>query len=260
MPGQGRWGGADHPVTHDGATAEPSDPARSRSRQGTRDPSDDPVAAARHAAEVVRRHLVSLRGGAPFLSAADGALLVRWLDEGVPLHRILRALETASDKRLARRVRAPLTLRHAARHLGAPRATRLPAPVVADSGLGQPPGAEGPLGDVIASLRASPVAQAVPDHTARVADQLAQARPGDAAEATALVDAVAALFDAAWRALDAHSRAPYLAQATAQLADLLDEVDEGERARLLDTWGRSALRAAVPGCRAATLLDRLDTD
>ena len=58
-----------------------------------------------------------LRGGAPFLSPADGALLVRWLDDGVPVPTILAAVESAAEARRKRRSRRPLTLRHAKRHL-----------------------------------------------------------------------------------------------------------------------------------------------
>ncbi len=73
--------------------------------------------ARQHAAEQVRAHLVSLRGGAPFFSSADGQLLLRWLDEEVPVPRICMALERAAEARRKRPSRIPLSLSHAKRHL-----------------------------------------------------------------------------------------------------------------------------------------------
>lgn len=73
----------------------------------------------REAAEVVRQHLVSLRGGAPFFSPRDGVLLVKWLEEGVATELILLALERAARSRRKTRARTPLSLGAASRHLGA---------------------------------------------------------------------------------------------------------------------------------------------
>ncbi len=61
-------------------------------------------------AEEVRAWLVQLRGGAPFLSAADGKLLVDWLDAGIPVPTILHGIEVVAERRRAKRTRAPLSL------------------------------------------------------------------------------------------------------------------------------------------------------
>ena len=61
-------------------------------------------------AEEVRAFLVTARGGAPFLSAADGQLLVNWLDEGVPVVVVLAAIERVANRRAGRRLRTRLTL------------------------------------------------------------------------------------------------------------------------------------------------------
>ena len=45
------------------------------------------------AAEEVRAWLVTARGGAPFLSGADGRLLVSWLEAGVSVADLLRAID-----------------------------------------------------------------------------------------------------------------------------------------------------------------------
>ena len=61
-------------------------------------------------AEEVRAYLVQLRGGAPFLSGADGRLLIEWLDKEVPIPAILSALDVVCERRRAKRVRSRLSL------------------------------------------------------------------------------------------------------------------------------------------------------
>ena len=61
-------------------------------------------------AEQVREYLVSVRGGAPFLSGADCQLLVTWLDEEIPVPAILCAIDRVSLRRRAKRVRTRLSL------------------------------------------------------------------------------------------------------------------------------------------------------
>jgi hypothetical protein len=62
------------------------------------------------AAEEVRGWFVLARGGAPFLSAADGRALVSWLEAGFSVGAILRAVEAVSERRIARRTRTPFHL------------------------------------------------------------------------------------------------------------------------------------------------------
>ena len=50
-------------------------------------------------AEEVRAYVVATRGGAPFLSAADGRLLVGWLESGISVARILAAVDEVAEKR-----------------------------------------------------------------------------------------------------------------------------------------------------------------
>ena len=66
------------------------------------------------AAEQVRGWFVLARGGAPFLSASDGRLLVEWLEAGIAVSAILRAIEAVSERRQARRTRTPFHLAHCA--------------------------------------------------------------------------------------------------------------------------------------------------
>ena len=61
-------------------------------------------------AEEVRAYVVATRGGAPFLSAADGRLLVGWLESGISVARILAAVDEVAEKRRKKRSRGRLTL------------------------------------------------------------------------------------------------------------------------------------------------------
>lgn len=86
-------------------------------------PDEEAVA---RAAEEVRAALVTLRGGAPFLSPFDARLLLAWLTAGVPVRVILYALEQTADARRAKKARTPLHLRHAAKAVDKILAVRLP--------------------------------------------------------------------------------------------------------------------------------------
>lgn len=70
---------------------------------------DDPLSL-QNKAEEVRAYLVAIRGGAPFLSAADGRLLVRWLEQGISVARILAAVDETAEKRRKKRTRSRLSL------------------------------------------------------------------------------------------------------------------------------------------------------
>ena len=61
-------------------------------------------------AEQVRAYLVHVRGGAPFLSGADGRLLLSWLEAGISVPKILVAIDKTAARRRAKRSRSRLTL------------------------------------------------------------------------------------------------------------------------------------------------------
>ena len=61
-------------------------------------------------AEEVRAYLVAVRGGAPFLSAADGRLLLEWLEQGFSVARILAGVDDVAEKRRKKMTRGRLTL------------------------------------------------------------------------------------------------------------------------------------------------------
>ena len=73
-------------------------------------------------AEEVRAYVVAVRGGAPFLSAADGRLLVRWLEQGISVGRILAAIDEVAERRRKKRTRRRLTLTACKRSIERPAA------------------------------------------------------------------------------------------------------------------------------------------
>ncbi|MCB9664569.1 MAG: hypothetical protein H6732_10695 [Alphaproteobacteria bacterium] len=212
----------------------------------------DPEGAdAAHAAtaETVREALVRLRGGAPFLSAADTALLVGWLDAGVGVSRILAALEVTANRRLARRIRAPLELRHARAEVAKAKGRHAPERLVASAPLPAP-------GDLLPPLdHLDPAVGPAIDALRATIDGL-DGDPDALADGAAV--AVIAFFDAAWRLLGVAGRARYHDRAADALGDLLDALDEGERAAVVEAHGRALLRADAAGLSVTALLERLE--
>lgn len=219
---------------------------------------DDPVtdgrpsvepSAMQAAAERVRRHLVALRGGAPFLAPDDSALLVDWLAAGVTPARIAVALEATAARRHARRERGPLRLSHARRLL-----TSAPPIVVAE-----PPVAWGVTSHPLDDLRA--LRAPFPELAAllHAAVETVTALPADdiAALADAALDAVSTFWDDAWLALHDDHRATLHARAVATLAEVAYLLDEATLVTLTEEHARAHLRDTLPALSATTLLRRL---
>jgi hypothetical protein len=196
------------------------------------------------AAERVRAHLVALRGGASFLSPTDSALLVRWLDEGIAVSHILRGLEIAAQKRREKRLRTPLSLSNAKRHMRAPRV----APTLAAE-----PG-DHPL---------SPIAQA--------ADSLALTRQDDSLHelshallslptqdrelmAQSAIALVSGYLEASWRDGPEADRERLRAQATDHLGDVAMFLDVARVEQLVEEHARCLHRAQFPGLDATRIL------
>lgn len=206
------------------------------------------------AAELVRRHLVVLRGGVLFLSSRDGAALVKWLDDGVPVARILRALEVASERRRQRGERAPLQLTHASRHLGRastrPVVVEVPVPALAHDGDARV--------DLLAWLdqtRATSLAGRFGDRHAALRQQVSAL---DASSvrwlAARTIGLIGEFFGACWDDLGDEGRARYEADASAALGDLGDLFSEDEAATLLEEHARGLFRATAPGLDAESVL------
>ena len=228
--------------------------------------SDEPVWAlevpSQHveSAELVRRHLVVLRGGVLFLSSRDGAALVQWLDDGVPVARILAALEIAAERRRQRGERAPLQLTHASRHLGraaararseaASHAPAAPAPALAHDG--------DPRVDLLAWLdrtSETELARRFPHLHAALRAAVAGLDPGTGRWLAArTISLIGEFHEACWEHLGAAGRARYEADAAAALGDLGDLFSDDDAATLLEEHARGLFRATAPGLDAEGVL------
>lgn len=216
---------------------------------------DDQELSAR--AEEVTAYLVTLRGGAPFLSGADGRLLVRWLDQGVPVPTILTALDQVAERRRRRRTRSRLSLNAAKgvvkKAIGTapePAPTRAPGP---DRGaLGA---ARDAYADALAAMPLAPEAEALrgPLVTA------VRAAPTDTvdATATAVIRACRRFHDARWAGLASAAREALEADCRAALSALADTVDAAVLGDLIEEAARDALRARTPLVSAREAWTRL---
>ena len=184
------------------------------------------------AAEEVRAWLVHHRGGAPFLSSADGVQLAAWLDGGVPVTTILLAIDRVAARRVAKRVRTPFTLRSCVATVrklqGAQKSWRVPK-------------------DLGAAL-----APAAPDDLARAAlDELAALAEPDLEQRARAACAVLRRFhERVWDALG-DERAALLAAAAEELAPLRDALGASEYGRACEELARDRVRARYPSLSAA---------
>ncbi len=189
------------------------------------------------AAEEVRSHLVVLRGGAPFLSPLDGRLLLEWLEAGIGVPAILRALEHAALKRREKRVRAPLSLRSVRSRVKKARQPVLPEHP--DSGLST----------LVEALRgeADPLVR-------QAAEELAGLRGSGDGLARQALAVVRRYHQAAW---DQADRESLLAVATEDLQDLRDKLDDKQWTAALEEVARDKLRARQPLLSATAIWDSL---
>ncbi len=195
----------------------------------------DPGPDRRVAVEEVRAHLVAIRGGAPFLSPADGWQLLRWLDGGVPVSAILRAIEAAAT---ARRARTPLGLAHARKYL---EPAKLPEIAAIDR-----------RGVLVARIRE------IADDLGPLCARLEQAPVADAEALARLALAeIRALHERAWEALAPAERAALLAEARAGYGAILEDLAEAVQHALVEEAARDRVRARWPGLCAELVWESL---
>lgn len=186
------------------------------------------------AAEEVRAYFVEVRGGAPFLSAADGRRLVAWLEAGVPVARLLVAIDRVAERRRARRVRAPFTLRDLAPELARRRGAARVEPVA--------PAAGGVGVDALRDRALAAIAALDdPDLEGRGRAACALGRQ---------------FFSDAWQALG-DTRAAWLAEAAAELDALRDALDEPAFAAACEELARDRLRRQYPELTATRIWEGL---
>lgn len=197
----------------------------------------------------VRAHLVVLRGGAPFLSPKDAALLVTWLEEGKSVSGILTALERAAEARRERASRVPLSLRQAKRYLESRRPIATTAPTVS---------ADHPLTPLAEDLRQIAATDPRPKAVRALATALEAlpARDPDRLVRTALVQ-IRAFLEDCWQALGAAERDRLQDEA---LDLVLQAGIKGSAAQqnAAQAMARTDLRRRYPQLTAATLWDLVD--
>jgi hypothetical protein len=216
---------------------------------------DDQELSAR--AEQVTSYLVTLRGGAPFLSGADGRLLVRWLDQGVPVPTILTALDQVAERRRRRRTRSRLSL-NAAKGVVKKAIGAAPDPVAAPR-TGPDRGALARARDAYAdALAAMPLDAAAEPLRAALVSGVRRA-PTDSvdATATAVITACRRFHDARWAGLPDEARAALEAESRAALSALAETVDSATLGDLIEEAARDALRARTPLVSAREAWTRL---
>lgn len=191
-------------------------------------------------AEEVRAYFVEVRGGAPFLSSADGRALLGWLEAGVPVARILVAVDRTAERRRARRTRAPFRLRDIRRDLGRtdgggapPRGPPSPA---AEPGEGDD-GLEPLFREALARVGALP--EGDPDARARAACTIGRE-----------------FFHAAWARLG-DRREALLAQAADELSDLREGLGETAFRAACEELARDQVRRRFPELTASRLCEEL---
>lgn len=200
------------------------------------------------AAEAVRQHLVSLRGGAPFLSPEDADLLRTWLDRGVTTPQIVLALERAADARRRRPRRTPLSLSSARRHLNkGTRGALAPSP-------SPPEPTAHPLQPLVGAILARATEDARADELRALADRLAALPIDD--RILLEIQAQALLRDfmlKAWESMSRWERDARLTTAREELAELSSTLSPAALEASAEELARDHLRQAYPLVSAATL-------
>ncbi len=188
------------------------------------------------AAEEVRAWLVSARGGAPFLSGSDGRRLADWLEGGVHVRDLLRAIDETAAHRRAKRLRGPFTLRSIEPALRrgpvakAPR-TAVVQPTIDDVPWPDSSGLEAEIAVTLVGLD----------------------DPPPEAEFLQLAAKIRMFFAEAWLELTSH-HPTLLASALEDLGDVAALVDDTTRASLCEEYARERLRRQYPRLCAGGLL------
>lgn len=201
-------------------------------------------------AEEVRAYVVAARGGAPFLSAADGRLLVSWLESGVSVARILAAVDEVAERRRKKRTRGRLTLSACKRSIEGKGAQLRPKAA--------PPNAT--LGSYVASLREMTVSPALEDDRQRLIRRIEAIDGGQGAEhlATEAVAAVRLFQEAAWAR--AQGDIDSLRQdATQELSALQAVLTPQAMATAIEEVCRDIVRRQTPLVSASAVWDRVSS-
>ena len=202
-------------------------------------------------AEEVRAYVVAARGGAPFLSAADGRLLVRWLETGVSVARILAAVDEVAIKRRKKRARGRLTLSSCRRIIEGKKNAPPPSNSVQ-------PIADGQLERYAQALTDMPTSPELDSEKDRLVERIRRAmRAGDPEQvAMDAIAAVRAFHESAWSL--AASRHPEIReQARAELSALSAVLSAEAFEAAIEEVARDIVRRENPLVSATAVWDRL---
>jgi hypothetical protein len=213
-------------------------------RPATEPPANDQPLA--DAAEEVRSFFVTARGGAPFLSGADGEQLVRWLEAGQTVSALLRAIEATATRRAARRSRAPFTLRSIGPALKTPAAHAPPSRRPAVASDGGAPHLPAPADDILRSPLCPDADVLAADARAALSAR-AQRDPEERAREGCRI--VRAFQERLWAVIGPELPA-LRTEATRALAEARDEVDMELFDAMCDEWVRARLRERYPDLTA----------
>ncbi len=197
----------------------------------------------REAAQQVVEHLCALRGGGLLLSGRDAALLVDWLDRGIPAVVIVVALERVAERRRKRRVKSRLRLASCKGEVKRIWKKGVPGGEVAlrVEPVTSPPRGGTPLEDLAA------------DAVARL-EALGGGDPATVADRA--MDVLRSFHEAAWVAAAAeHSE--LMARAAQELADFQEGMDPVHWEQAVEETARDLLRQRFPRLSAVAVWDRL---
>jgi hypothetical protein len=188
-----------------------------------------------------------------FLSSSDAMHLMAWLDRGVEVCEILRAIERAADARKKKQSRLPLTLGQVKRHLGKP--TR-----GAFSGQSRSSSSHSPLEPLIHRLREVSVTDSAPRPLIDLAVALAGVPSGPAPQVGRQASALIRDFHVCqWDALTEAEREECRVRERDRLGDLGNLLDEVALTAIVEENARDTVRARYGWLSVATIWDLLES-
>lgn len=200
-------------------------------------------------AELVRAHLVSVRGGAIFLSPADAERLHLWLLDGVTPSEIMLAIERAAQRRAQTVSKLPLTLGRAGRHLGK-RASSF--------SLTKKMTSHHPLGAIIDALRHEAQRSKNPQPLRALSQRLAALETLNAELATQATALTSQFFLSIFDEYSEVQRADLEEEAHDSLGDLGALLSATQMHNAIEERSRAILRDRFPYLSAATIFEQVE--